>query len=142
MEILRAGSRPSGKGPNDWFTGSVRIDPLFNPFDPARAQGASVTFEPAARTAWRTHLLGQTLIVTAGLGRAQRWVASRGRRPVRPGRKALARRLADRRHESYRHSGADGRQGGQGSELGLATIKKVAARPSLGGDELRRHAAD
>jgi len=73
MEILRAGSRPSGKGPNDWFTGTVRIDPLFNPFDPARSQGTCVTFEPAARTAWRTHLLGQTLIVTAGLGRAQRW---------------------------------------------------------------------
>ena len=73
MEIIRAGSKPSTRGPVDWFTGTVRIDPLFNPFDAGRAQGASVTFEPGARTAWHTHPLGQTLIVTAGLGRAQRW---------------------------------------------------------------------
>lgn len=73
MEIARAGSRPSGRGPADWFTGTVRIDPLFNAFDPARVQGASVTFEPGARTAWHTHPLGQTLIVTAGLGRVRRW---------------------------------------------------------------------
>ncbi len=73
MDIFRAGSRPSGKGPSDWFTGSVRIDPLFNPAAPDRVQGASVTFEPGARTAWHTHPLGQTLIVTAGVGRAQRW---------------------------------------------------------------------
>src|ERR1700678_864879 len=66
MEINRAGSKPSGRGPEAWFTGTVRIDPLFNPFDPARVQGASVTFEPGARTAWHTHPLGQTLIVTAG----------------------------------------------------------------------------
>ena len=72
MEILRAGSRPSGKGPRDWFTGIVRIDPLFNPFDQERVQGAQVTFEPGARTAWHTHPLGQTLIVTSGLGRVQR----------------------------------------------------------------------
>jgi quercetin dioxygenase-like cupin family protein len=72
MEIVRAGSNPSGKGPEAWFTGTVRIDRLFNGFDPARVQGASVTFEPGARTAWHTHPLGQTLIVTAGLGRAQR----------------------------------------------------------------------
>jgi quercetin dioxygenase-like cupin family protein len=72
MEITRAGTRPSGKGPADWFTGPVRIDPLFNAFDPARVQGASVTFEPGARTAWHTHPLGQTLIVTSGVGRAQR----------------------------------------------------------------------
>ncbi|TPE52038.1 (R)-mandelonitrile lyase [Amaricoccus solimangrovi] len=72
MEIIRAGSRPSGKGPAEWFTGTVRIDPLLNPFDPARVQGASVTFEPGARTAWHTHPLGQTLIVTSGLGRVQR----------------------------------------------------------------------
>ena len=71
MDIIRAGSRPSGKGPEDWFTGTVRIDPLFNPFDAARVQGASVTFEPGARTAWHTHPLGQTLIVTAGCGWAQ-----------------------------------------------------------------------
>jgi quercetin dioxygenase-like cupin family protein len=73
MDILRAGSRPSGKGPNDWFTGTVRIDPLFNPLDPQRVQGASVTFEPGARTAWHTHPLGQILVVTAGLGRVRRW---------------------------------------------------------------------
>lgn len=73
MDIMRAGSRPSGKGPTDWFTGTVRIDPLFNANDPERVQGASVTFEPGARTAWHTHPLGQTLVVTAGVGRAQRW---------------------------------------------------------------------
>ncbi|MCX8567565.1 MULTISPECIES: cupin domain-containing protein [Hyphomicrobiales] len=72
MEILRAGSRASGKGPTDWFTGTVRIDPLFNPHMPERVQGASVTFEPGARTAWHTHPLGQTLVVTSGLGRVQR----------------------------------------------------------------------
>lgn len=72
MEIIRIGSKPSVKGPEAWFTGTVRIDPLFNAFDPARAQGASVTFEPAARTAWHTPPLGQTLLVTAGLGRVQR----------------------------------------------------------------------
>jgi quercetin dioxygenase-like cupin family protein len=73
MEIRRAGSQASSQGPAAWFTGTVRIDPLFQAGDPARAQGASVTFEPGARTAWHTHPLGQTLIVTAGCGRAQRW---------------------------------------------------------------------
>jgi quercetin dioxygenase-like cupin family protein len=73
MEIKRAGAQPSGKGPTDWFTGSVRIDPLFKAAPPARAAGASVTFEPGARTAWHTHPLGQTLIVVSGCGRAQRW---------------------------------------------------------------------
>jgi quercetin dioxygenase-like cupin family protein len=72
MEIKRSGSQPSGKGPVDWFTGTVRIDPLFQANALARASGASVTFEPGARTAWHTHPLGQTLIVTAGCGRAQR----------------------------------------------------------------------
>src|SRR3984957_3164418 len=72
MEIKRVGSQPSAKGPGEWFTGTVRIDPLFQSPDPARVVGASVTFEPGARTAWHTHPLGQTLIVTAGLGRAQR----------------------------------------------------------------------
>src|SRR4051795_12531015 len=72
MDIKRSGSQPSGKGPGDWFTGTVRIDPLFSPPDPARVAGALVTFEPGARTAWHTHPLGQTLIVTAGCGRAQR----------------------------------------------------------------------
>jgi len=73
MDIKRAGSRPSSKGPADWFTGSVRIDPLLDPPDPARVAGASVTFEPGARTAWHTHPLGQSLIVTSGCGLAQRW---------------------------------------------------------------------
>ena len=72
MEINRSGSRPSSKGPADWFTGTVRIDPLFDAKAPARTSSASVTFEPGARTAWHTHPLGQTLIVTAGCGRAQR----------------------------------------------------------------------
>ncbi len=73
MDIRRVGSQPSGKGPAEWFTGAVRVDPLFAVHDPARASGASVTFEPGARTAWHTHPLGQTLIVTAGSGRVQRW---------------------------------------------------------------------
>jgi quercetin dioxygenase-like cupin family protein len=72
MEIKRNGSQPSGKGPDDWFTGTVRVDPLFQADDPARVTGALVTFEPGARTAWHTHPLGQTLIVTAGVGRVQR----------------------------------------------------------------------
>jgi quercetin dioxygenase-like cupin family protein len=73
MEIKRSGSQPSGEGPADWFTGRVRVDPLVAAPEPARVTGASVTFEPGARTAWHTHPLGQTLIVTAGCGRAQRW---------------------------------------------------------------------
>jgi len=73
MDIKRGGSQPSGRGPAEWFTGAVRVDPLFQTPDPARVVGASVTFEPGARTAWHTHPLGQTLIVTAGCGRAQRW---------------------------------------------------------------------
>ena len=73
MDIKRSGSQPSGIGPAEWFTGTVRIDPLFQASDPARVSGASVTFEPGARTAWHTHPLGQTLMVTAGAGRAQRW---------------------------------------------------------------------
>src|SRR5579859_251959 len=73
MDIKRVGTQPSSKGPAEWFTGTVRIDPLFQATAPARAAGASVTFEPGARTAWHTHPLGQTLIVTAGCGRVQRW---------------------------------------------------------------------
>lgn len=72
MDIQRAGTQPSSKGPSDWFTGEVRIDPLFQAPDPALVQGVSVTFEPGARTAWHTHPLGQTLVVTAGCGRIQR----------------------------------------------------------------------
>ena len=73
MEIKRIGSQPSRNGPADWFTGTVRIDPLFQPNAPARAIGISVTFEPGARTLWHSHPLGQALIVTAGCGLAQRW---------------------------------------------------------------------
>ncbi len=73
MEIKRNGSQPSGYGPADYFTGRVRIDPLYQADAPARLLAATVTFEPGARTAWHTHPLGQTLVVTAGCGRAQRW---------------------------------------------------------------------
>ena len=73
MEIKRSGSEPSGIGPADYFTGAVRVDRLFDAPDPARVVGASVTFEPGARTAWHTHPLGQTLVITSGCGRAQRW---------------------------------------------------------------------
>ena len=72
MNITRIGTQPSAKGPAEWFTGTVRIDPLFRPQAPARTVGASVTFEPGARTAWRTHPLGQTLLITAGCGWVQR----------------------------------------------------------------------
>lgn len=74
MDIQRAGTKPSVQGPSEWFTGSVRIDPLFDLKEPSRAAGASVTFEPGARTAWHTHPLGQMLIVTAGCG----WVQQEG----------------------------------------------------------------
>jgi len=83
MQIKRNGSTPSAKGPADWFTGGVRIDPLFAPTAPARAAGNAVTFEAGARTAWHTHPLGQTLIVTFGLG----WVQREGSaiEEIRPG---------------------------------------------------------
>ncbi len=83
MQIKRNASQPSGKGPGDWFTGSVRVDPLFEAPDPARMRCATVTFEPGARTAWHTHPLGQTLIVTSGLG----WAQSEGGpvEEIRPG---------------------------------------------------------
>lgn len=72
MEIRKVGTQPSQKGPAEWFAGTVRIDPLFQASPPARAAGATVTFEPGARTAWHTHPLGQTLIVISGCGRVQR----------------------------------------------------------------------
>ena len=83
MDIKRGGSQPSRPGPAEYFTGVVRIDPLFQAPDPARVGGASVTFEPGARTAWHTHPLGQTLVVTAGFG----WVQREGGpvEEVRPG---------------------------------------------------------
>jgi quercetin dioxygenase-like cupin family protein len=83
MEIKRSGSQPPGKGPVDYFTGTVRIDPLVQAPEPARVVAASVTFEPGARTAWHTHPLGQTLIVTAGCGLVQRWDGSIEQ--IRPG---------------------------------------------------------
>lgn len=72
MIITRAGTQPSQRGPAEWFTGTVRIDALFTAPAPARAAGATVTFEPGARTAWHTHPLGQTLVVVSGLGLVQR----------------------------------------------------------------------
>jgi len=83
MELKRNGTQPSGKGPDEYFTGSVRIDPLFEAPAPARVRGAIVTFEPGARSAWHTHPLGQTLIVTSGCG----WVQSEGqpKLEIRPG---------------------------------------------------------
>jgi quercetin dioxygenase-like cupin family protein len=72
MQITKIGSKPSAKGPQDWFTGSVRIDPLFDVNEARRSAAAIVTFEPGARTAWHTHPLGQTLIITAGCGWVQK----------------------------------------------------------------------
>ena len=83
MEIKRSGSQPSNAGPADWFSGSVRVQPLFQASAPGRVVGASVTFEPGARTAWHTHPLGQTLVVTAGVGWVQRWGGPR--EEIRPG---------------------------------------------------------
>jgi len=83
MEIKRSGSQPSAKGPTQYFTGDVRIDPLFEPPAPARTLGATVTFEPGARTAWHTHPLGQILIVTAGCGWTQCW--GEAKEEIRPG---------------------------------------------------------
>ena len=83
MQIKRNGSQPSAKGPAEYFTGTVRIDPLFEAPEPARVRGASVTFEPGARTAWHTHPLGQTLIVTAGCGWTQCW--GEPKEEIRPG---------------------------------------------------------
>jgi len=83
MEVRRSGSQASGRGPVEYFTGSVRIDPLFTALDPARSVGASVTFEPGARTAWHTHPLGQTLVVVSGAGLAQTWGGPI--EPIRPG---------------------------------------------------------
>ena len=83
IDIKRNGSRPSQKGSQDWFTGTVRVDPLFQAPDPARVTGGQVTFEPGARTAWHTHPLGQTLYVISGIGRVQ---AKGGPiREIRPG---------------------------------------------------------
>ena len=117
MDINRSGSQASGKGPGDWFTGTVRIDPLFQAIAPARAAGNAVTFEPGARTAWHTHPLGQTLIVTAGCGRVQREGGPvEDIRPgdvvrFEPGEKHWHGRGTDHRHDPHRHPGSAGRQG-------------------------------
>jgi quercetin dioxygenase-like cupin family protein len=117
MEIKRVGSQPSTKGPSDWFTGTVRIDPLFQVLDPARLSGAHVTFEPGARTAWHTHPLGQTLIVTAGCG----WVQREGGpieeiRPgdviwFSPGEKHCHGATPTNWRDAHRHSREEARQG-------------------------------
>src|ERR1700739_4381210 len=117
MEIKRVGTQPSAKGPSEWFTGTVRVDPLFQVPDPARVQGASVTFEPEGRTAWHSHPLGQTLIVTAGFGWARRWGGrskklAGGCGLVLTGREALAWGQADHGDDTHRHSGEEGRDGG------------------------------
>jgi quercetin dioxygenase-like cupin family protein len=83
MEIKRSGTQPSGKGSEEYFTGSVRIDPLFDASEPALGFGALVTFEPGAHTAWHTHPLGQTLIVTSGCGWVQSWGGPK--KTIRPG---------------------------------------------------------
>jgi quercetin dioxygenase-like cupin family protein len=123
----------------EWFTGTVRIDPLFQAPDPALVQGASVTFEPGARTAWHTHPLGQTLIVTAGCGRAQRWGGPV--EEIRPGdvvwfaarREALARGHADHGHDAHRHSGKARRQGrrldGTGQRRTIQGLMKAGKEP-------------
>ena len=111
MDIKRIGSRPSAKGPADWFTGTVRIDPLFDAPEPARVAGASVTFEPGTRTAWHTHPLGQTLIVISGCGWAQREGGPRRGNPPRRCHLVLARREALARRDridgddAYRRAG-------------------------------------
>ena len=124
MDIKISGSQPSSKGPAEYFTGTVRIDPLFEGADPARARGASVTFEPGARSAWHTHPLGQTLIVTSGCG----WVQSEGgpkmenttgRRGLVPAeREALAWRHRDHAHDPHRDSGTARRHSCRGDGEG------------------------
>jgi quercetin dioxygenase-like cupin family protein len=116
MEIKRSGSQPSRKAPEEYFTGAVRVDPLFQASDPARVSGGSVTFEPGARTAWHTHPLGQTLIITSGLG----WVQREGG-PIEeihpgdvvwfpPGEKHWHGRDADDGDDAHRNSGRAERQ--------------------------------
>ena len=141
MEIKRSGSQASGKGPADWFTGAVRMDPLFQAPEPARVQGASVTFEPGARTAWHTHPLGQTLIVTAGCGRAQRWGGEI--EEIRPGdvvwfcagREALARGRPDDGNDAHRDPGKARREGG-GLD-GASERRAVSARMKRGASAKR-----
>jgi quercetin dioxygenase-like cupin family protein len=116
MDIQRAGSQPSAKAPLDWFTATERIDPLFQEPDPAFVQGASITPEPGASTAWHTHRRDQTLIVTAGCGKAQRQggpaeVIGPGMRSGSPWRKALAGCHTNHRDDTHRHSGKKNSKG-------------------------------
>ena len=116
MQITRNGSRPSAKGPAVYFTGAVRVDPMFQSGDPARVSGGHVTFEPGARSAWHTHPLGQTLIVTSGLGWAQaeggpiEEIPARRCHLVSSRLKALARCSADYRDDAHRRHGVSERQ--------------------------------
>ena len=118
MEIKKAGSQPSGKGPAEYFTGNVRVDPQSSASAPARVVVASVTFEPGARTAWHTHPPGQTLIVTAG-GRVQCWGDLDRGNPAGGAvwipivRETLAWSRADYRYDPLRHSGESGREDGR-----------------------------
>ena len=116
LKIARAGTQPSSKGPAEYFTGAVRVDPLFQPQAPTRAAGAYVTFEPGARSAWHTHPLGQTLVVTAGVGRVQRWGGAV--EEIRagdvvwtpPGVKHWHGAAPHHGHDTHRHPGARRRQ--------------------------------
>ena len=114
MEIKRSGSQPSRKGPAEYFTGAVRVDPLFQAGDPPRVSGGQVTFEPGARTAWHTYPLGQTLIVTSGLGlgpnrgRADRRGPARRRGLVSGWIEALAWGDAHDSYDAHRHHGIAG----------------------------------
>ena len=158
MDILRAGSRPSGKGPAEWFTGSVRIDPLFNPPDPARVEGAHVTFEPGARTAWHTHPLGQTLIVTCGSdGRSDGAARSRRSGPAtssasRPAKSTGTARPPTTAMTPYRHPGGARRQArrlagaGHGRAIsraagsGLTTMPHIIVKLWTGKSEAQKSA--
>ena len=145
MEIKRSGAQPSGKGPAKWSTGTVRIDPLFSPPDPARVSGALVTFEPGARTAWHTHPLGQTLLVSTGLGWVQRdGGAVEEIRPgdvvwFPPGEKHWHGATATTAMEPYRGPRETERLAGRmdGARLGR-TISKVSAREARNGERNRR----
>jgi hypothetical protein len=111
LKITRAGSQPSAKGSAEYFTGTVRVDPMFPATAPSRVSGGHVTFEPGARSAWHTHPVGQTLIITSGLGCVQQWGAEaggqgRGRGLVPAGSEALARRLGVYGHDPHRDPGS------------------------------------
>ena len=117
MEIKKNGSQASYAGPADWFTGTVRIDPLFQAPEPARVMTVNVTFEPGARTAWHTHPLGQTLIITSGCGWVQRWGGPIEEvRPgdvvwIPPGEKHWHGAIAHHGHDAHCHPGSAGRYG-------------------------------